>query len=347
MKKIILILLLAILAISCSKKVVVNVQKPAQYNVADIKRIAVFDFNGPDNSGEIVASKFTEKLWKTQYFTIMERKDLQKILEEHALQMSGIVDNATVVEYGKIIGVDGVVLGNITAYNVSATRGRDKVKEQVWKGEYEKDKNGNIIYEKTSTGRKKKKKYVEEFVERTFINRTVSVGINFRLVSVQTGEIRASDSDTKSNTKKYYTHKGEIPAADQILDNLTNSVLNKFIPLITPHQVSISKEFEEGNDQVDLGIEYAQKNLWDRAKDIWEAEVQKDPQNAPALYNLGIAYEVMGDLEQAEQMYNRALDIEPNDLYMEAVANIRKRKIEQQKLTGTITLENPLGIKQF
>ena len=40
----------------------------------------------------------------------------------------------------------------------------------------------------------------------------------------------------------------------------------------------------------------------------------------------------MGDLEQAEQVYNRALDIEPNDLYMEAVANIRKRKIEQQKL---------------
>ena len=83
----------------------VNVQKPAQYDVSDIKRIAVFDFNGPDDSGEIIASKFTNKLWKTQYFTIMERKELQKILEEHALQMSGIVDNATVVEYGKIIGL--------------------------------------------------------------------------------------------------------------------------------------------------------------------------------------------------------------------------------------------------
>ena len=223
-------------------------------------------------------------------------------------------------------------MGNVTSYKVSGTRGREKIKEQVWKGDYEKDKNGNIIYEKTRSGRQKKKVYVEEYVERAFINRTVSVGVNFRLVSVQTGEIRASDSNAKSNTKKYYPHKGKIPAADQILDNLSESVLNKFIPLITPYQVSVSKEFEEGNDMVDQGIEYAQKNLWDRAKDIWEAEVQKDPGNSPALYNLGIAYEVMGDLDKAEQLYNKALDIEPNELYMEAVSNIRQRKIEQQKL---------------
>ena len=332
MKKIILILLLAVFAFTCSKKVVVNVQKPAQYNVSDIKRIAVFDFKGPENSGEIIASKFTNKLWKTQYFSIMERKELNKILEEHALHMSGIVDNATVVEYGKIIGVDGIVLGDVTAYKVSATRGHEKVKEKVWKGDYEKDKNGNIVYEKTRSGRQKKKVYVEEYVSRVFINRTVTVGVNFRLVSVQTGEIRASDSNTKSNTKKYFPHKGQIPAAEQILDNLSESVLNKFVPLITPHNISVSKEFEEGNDQVDLGIEYAQKNLWDRAKSIWEAEVNKDPRNSAALYNLGIAYEVLGDFNMAEQLYNKALDIEPNELYMEAVSNIRQRKLDQKKL---------------
>ncbi len=332
MKKIILILLLAVLAFTCSKKVVVNIQKPAQYDVSDIKRIAVFDFNGPEKSGEIIAGKFTTKLWKTQYFSIMERKELKKILEEHALQMSGIIDNATVVEYGKIIGVDGIVLGDVTAYKVSSTRGHEKIKEKVWNGEYEKDKNGNIIYEKTRSGRQKKKVYVDEYVSRAFINRSVTVGVNFRLVSVQTGEIRASDSNSKSHTKKYYLHKGQIPAADQILDNLSESVLNKFIPLITPHNVRVSKEFEEGNDQVDLGIEYAQKNLWDRAKNIWEEEVRKDPRNSAALYNLGIANEVLGDLDLAEQLYNKALDIEPNELYMEAVSNIRQLKLDQKKL---------------
>ena len=116
------------------------------------------------------------------------------------------------------------------------------------------------------------------------------------------------------------------------MDKLYESCPDKFIPLITPYNVRVSKEFEEDNDQVDLGIEYAQKNLWDRAKTIWEAEVQRDPSNSAALYNLGIAYEVMGDLDTAEQLYNKALDIEPNELYMEAVSNIRQRKIDQKKL---------------
>ena len=61
-------------------------------------------------------------------------------------------------------------------------------------------------------------------------------------------------------------------------------------------------------------------------------EVRKDPRNSAALYNMGIAYEVMGDLDMAEQLYNKALDIEPNELYMEAVSNIRQLKLDQKKL---------------
>ena len=118
--------------------------------------------------------------------------------------MSGIVDTETAVEFGRIIGVDGIILGDVTAYSVAEKRGREKVKEQVWKGEYEKDKNGNFIYEKDKSGKKVKKKiYVEEYVNREFINRSVTVAVNFRLVSIETAEIRASDSNSKSSTQKY------------------------------------------------------------------------------------------------------------------------------------------------
>ena len=333
MKNLIPVLLVLLFAFGCSKKVTINVQKPAQFNVSDIKRIAVFDFKGPENSGQIIAGKFTNKLWKTQYFSIMERRELKKVLEEHALQMSGVVDAATAVEFGKIIGVDGIVIGDVTSYSVSEKRGRERVKEKVWKGEYEKDKDGNYIYEKTKSGKKERVKiYVEEYVTREVLNRSVNVAVNFRLVSIETGEIRATDSNSRSTTQKYYPHKGRIPSADGILDNLSEQVLDKFIPLITPHHVRVSKEFDEDNDQVDLGIEFAQKGLWDKAKDIWEAEVMKDPGNSAALYDLGIAYEVMGDFDRAEQLYDQALSIEPKDIYMEALSNIRQRKIDQQKL---------------
>ena len=332
MKRVLSVILLFPLLFSCSQKVMINVKKPAQYNVSDIKRVAVFDFAGPGNSGQMLATKFTNQLWKSQYFSLMERKELKKILDEHALQMSGIVNDSTVVEFGKLIGVDGIIVGDVTAYDISDRRGREKVKEKVWKGDYETDKKGNVIYVTEGRKKVKKKLYVEELVERAFINRTVSVAAGFRLISIETGEIRASDSDSKSSSRKYYPHKDNIPSGDQVLDALSDQVVSKFIPMITPYNVAVSKEFDEDNDQVDLGIEFAQQNLWDKAEQIWQAEVAKDPQNSAALYNLGIAAEVMGDLDTAEQYYDQALSIEPKDLYMEALSNIRKRKIEHEKL---------------
>lgn len=332
MKRIIPILLLIPLVFSCSQKVMINVTKPAQYNVSDIRRIAIFDFNGPANSGKLMSGKFTNQLWKSQYFSIMERKELNKILDEHALQMSGIVNDSTVVEFGRILGVDGIIVGDVTAYNVTDRRGREKVKEKVWKGDYETDKNGNVIYVTEGRKKVKKKLYVEELVNRDFISRSATVAAGFRLISVETGEIRASDSDSRSNSRKYYPHKDKLPSSDQMLDAMAESIISRFIPLITPYQVAVSKEFDEDNDQVELGIEYAQKNLWDKAEQVWQAEVDKDPMNSAAIFNLGIAAEVMGDLDRAEQLYDQALSIEAKDLYMEALSHIRQRKVEQQKL---------------
>ncbi len=76
----------------------------------------------------------------------------------------------------------------------------------------------------------------------------------------------------------------------------------------------------------------AQNNLWDKAIDIWQKEADKNPMNSAAIYNLGIAYEAYGDLVRAEEMYERALGIEPKDEYMEALSHIRKRQVEQRKL---------------
>jgi len=332
MKYPIILLVFLFLFNSCSKTVYVNVTKPATYDVSDVKRLAILDFNGPADVGASIASQFTNRLWKAQYFKIMERRELQKILDEHALQMSGIINDSTAVEFGRILGVDALIVGDILSYEVQDKRGKEKVKEKVWKGDYEKDEKGNFIYEKTLIGKTKKKKYEEVFVDKEYIQRSGNVSISFRLVSVETGEIRAGDTKSRNYAQKFSPDKGQLPSRDAILTQLSEGVIEQFIPLITPYTIRVSKTFEEDNDAVDLGIEYAQKNLWDRAMSIWEDELGRDPRNTAALYNLGLAHEVMGDFDQAESYYNRALDIEPNDLYMEALANIRQRKIEQQNL---------------
>ena len=47
-------------------------------------------------------------------FKVIERAQLEKILQEQSLAASGIIDATTAAEIGKGIGVDGVVVGSIT-----------------------------------------------------------------------------------------------------------------------------------------------------------------------------------------------------------------------------------------
>ncbi|MGH7452335.1 MAG: CsgG/HfaB family protein, partial [bacterium] len=47
-------------------------------------------------------------------FKVIERAQLERILEEQKLGMSGVIDASTAAQIGKGIGVDGVVFGSIT-----------------------------------------------------------------------------------------------------------------------------------------------------------------------------------------------------------------------------------------
>ncbi len=78
--------------------------------------IAVLPFENKGASkdlGEIVLDKMTTVLVNQNRFKVMERAQLNKILEEQKLGMSGILDAATAAKIGKGIGVDAIVMGSV------------------------------------------------------------------------------------------------------------------------------------------------------------------------------------------------------------------------------------------
>ncbi len=78
--------------------------------------IAVLPFENKGASkdlGEIVLDKMTTVLVNEHRFKVMERAQLNKILEEQKLGMSGILDAATAARIGKGIGVDAIVMGSV------------------------------------------------------------------------------------------------------------------------------------------------------------------------------------------------------------------------------------------
>ena len=74
----------------------------------------------------------------------------------------------------------------------------------------------------------------------------------------------------------------------------------------------------DAREQVDFGINVAQRGLWREAIYRWEKAVELDPSYAAAFNDLGIAYEHEGQLEKARKAYEKALALDPNN------ANIRQ-----------------------
>jgi len=68
---------------------------------------------------------------------------------------------------------------------------------------------------------------------------------------------------------------------------------------------------KDARDQVEFGINVAQRGLWREAIFRWEKAVEIDPTYAEAYNNLAVGYEHEGQLDRARRAYDRALELQP------------------------------------
>jgi len=64
--------------------------------------------------GKFLAEELITKLFLTKKFEVIERQLLNKIIAEHKLDFSGLIDPNSAKELGKILGADAIVSGTIT-----------------------------------------------------------------------------------------------------------------------------------------------------------------------------------------------------------------------------------------
>jgi curli biogenesis system outer membrane secretion channel CsgG len=298
------------------------------------RKIAIADFCGPKRSGSQAASILTSELYKTGYFEVFERQQMDKILDEQDFAASGLVDDATAAKIGKILGVQALIFGEVTTYSAEDKQGKEKVKKQVWTGEYETDKDGNVIEQEGLFGIKhKQKKYKEQFVDEPYVVRSATVAIHFRVVDVNTGQLVAIKSESRSFNQKATgaDQIGKLPDKQNILRNLTRQVVKTFVPHIAPYYTKATKGFEKGTGDSKQAIKMAQNNLWDEALKIFEKEAQTNP-TPSNYYNLGVCYEALGMYGEAEKQYKDAINLKAKDAYIEALSGVKKLKEEKRIL---------------
>jgi curli biogenesis system outer membrane secretion channel CsgG len=93
-------------------------------------RIAVLGFENNttarvwgDRLGEAAADELTTQLVKAGDFSVLERSQIQKLLDEQLAGQSGAIDPATAARVGKLIGIQFALLGSITQFSIDEKSG--------------------------------------------------------------------------------------------------------------------------------------------------------------------------------------------------------------------------------
>ena len=91
-------------------------------------RVAVSNFENNstwswwgDNLGKAAADELATQLVQTGKYTVIERAQLDAILREQNLGASGAVTSATAAKVGKLLGVQLILTGSITAFSIKRT----------------------------------------------------------------------------------------------------------------------------------------------------------------------------------------------------------------------------------
>ena len=141
------------------------------------KRVAVFTFEDKSSHsyhwwngkapGEGMADMLTTDLVKSGKYSVIERQQIDQLLQEQQLGASGVVTPQSAAEIGKMLGVDIAVIGAVTEFG----------------------------YSKSSTGGRIKG------IGLGVKNQKATVGIDVRFVNTSTGEILAADNVRKEKSK--------------------------------------------------------------------------------------------------------------------------------------------------
>ena len=78
---------------------------------------------------------------------------------------------------------------------------------------------------------------------------------------------------------------------------------------------ALSRDINQIEAYNQFAIQAAQAQLWNEAVFRWKQVIVVDPENAKAYNNLAVAYEALGDIDEAVDAYQRATELEPDNKY--------------------------------
>ncbi|MFW5813462.1 MAG: DUF6340 family protein [Fibrobacterota bacterium] len=352
---------------SCATTIPVQILKPAELDMPPVKKIAVMDLDltgswtfwfddnstsltdlaiqvvqkqlgiekntRPDPKTAYPGSEFSTRLIRglvqNGHYTVLERSELNQIMEEHQLGMSGVMDESQTAQIGKLAGVEAIIVGS-GVYSVSDD-GDWKEQKQVNKRKImNSDSSFTTVY--------------DTIVIRKFhAVRNVNMEVTFRVVEVESGRVVASatnrDHASLTSVKKTETdaYKG-LPDWSLGVQKVTDRLVDRTVRQIAPYYVTQRRKIMKGKSpQMKTALEYAKRNVIEDAREIWEEMAQSSvpdlkKDRIAATYNMGVYWELRGELEKADQCFETCFKDSGKKNFLDDRQRIRSRMKEVERL---------------
>ncbi|MGB2578318.1 hypothetical protein AAIR98_000237 [Elusimicrobium simillimum] len=209
----ILSLVSVLLLAACGTKTVIS----PSYNFNNVKRIGIMAFDSPWQAFQGTENTFAKYLLESG-FIVVERAKIEQVLEEHNLSITGYLSPETTKMLGKILGVDLLLMGEITNYSpekktLTMVETRNYRTDPVYSTQYTKGPDGQLTVSSRPVGQKVTRQSDVQPSEYTI---NAQVGIVAKLVDVQTAEIVWIGTDTASSSNS-------LTAVDSIAKRLIKS----------------------------------------------------------------------------------------------------------------------------
>lgn len=187
--------------------------------------IAVLPFNTA-GSGRQTPQAATLQAYVTSALTdindpfiqVVDRDNIQKILDEQRLGMSGVVDESTAVSAGKLMGAKAVVMGTVISYKEQPGKVQSSTKDgyESYQVKILNKETNNYSYDT----RYRPAKYNEYLQENKAI-----ISFSYKLVSLETGQVLMSKVvDKQADDHAYYaTYEGNVKALYPMLNGAVNT----------------------------------------------------------------------------------------------------------------------------
>jgi len=288
----------------CAQKVRIKALNPAEVgSMASKKKVAVTNFKNDKVglSGKIEAELARQRLDKKRYFTVLSRKNLNKIIAEQKLQSSEMVDASTASKVGKVLGAQAIITGDVASANAESAS-------------YKKDAKECLGYYKDGSCAK------WHFYQIRCNTTQASVSANINIIDVTKGSIIYADTYVKNysadSCKNSY---GQILSKAQAVNELTSNIAKDFVYKLTPNYVYFnvtlldSIKLDSATDtqkkQFENALAYIKAARYDKAKKILSKLMDAfDGKSYVVDYVAGVVYEATGNLKKAKELYTMADD---------------------------------------